>query len=213
MLHLIPVLGAEKSKTAFYVAGALLVAWAVIVGIGIGLRNDNFPAEEGGQRMIVGVTALLVLATVVTAILTSGGSTTTSSSAAAPETSTAASTPAATTSSTAQPTATSGTPAPSSSPAAAPAAPLQLAANPEGQLAYGTKQLAAKAGKVTIDFANASPLAHNVVIAQGSKVLGQTPVKTGSSTLNVTLKPGTYTFYCAVPGHRQAGMEGTLTVS
>jgi uncharacterized cupredoxin-like copper-binding protein len=91
---------------------------------------------------------------------------------------------------------------------------LKLAANPAGQLSYDTKQLSAKAGKVTIDFSNSSPLEHDVAIAQGSSVAGQTPVFTGGSkTLTLNLKPGTYTFYCTVPGHRQAGMEGTLTVS
>ena len=45
-------------------------------------------------------------------------------------------------------------------------------------------------------------------------MLGATPVFAGGSkTLTLTLKPGKYTFYCTVPGHRQAGMEGTLNVS
>jgi uncharacterized cupredoxin-like copper-binding protein len=30
--------------------------------------------------------------------------------------------------------------------------------------------------------------------------------------VSAQLKPGNYTFYCSVPGHRQAGMQGTLTV-
>ncbi len=111
------------------------------------------------------------------------------------------------------PKATTGTPAPPSSPAAV-ATTLKLAANPAGQLAYTTKSLTAKAGKLTIDFSNASPVEHDVAIAQGSSVVGQTPVFTGGSkTLTITLKPGTYSFYCTVPGHRAAGMEGTLTVS
>jgi uncharacterized cupredoxin-like copper-binding protein len=91
---------------------------------------------------------------------------------------------------------------------------LTVAANPEGQLAYNTKSLSAKAGKVTISMTNMSPLEHNITIAQGTKVLGATPTfKGGSRTLALTLKPGKYVFYCSVPGHRQAGMEGTLTVS
>jgi plastocyanin len=74
--------------------------------------------------------------------------------------------------------------------------------------------LYARAGTVTITFTNTSPLEHNVTIAEGTKVLGATPTFVGGSkTLTLTLKAGKYTFYCSVPGHRQAGMEGTLNVS
>lgn len=76
--------------------------------------------------------------------------------------------------------------------------------------------LTAKAGKVTISFTNMSPLMHNMTIQQGTNgpVVGATPTfQGGTKTLSLTLKPGTYTFYCSVPGHRAAGMQGTLTVT
>jgi plastocyanin len=91
---------------------------------------------------------------------------------------------------------------------------VSLEANPEGQLAYNTKSLSAKAGKVSIDFTNTAPEEHNVTIesSSGEKV-GATPTfKGGSKALALNLKPGTYKFFCSVPGHRMAGMEGTLTV-
>lgn len=95
------------------------------------------------------------------------------------------------------------------------ASTLALEANSEGQLAFNTKSLSAKAGNVTIDFTNQAPLAHNVTIeAAGGKILGATPTfQGGSKTLTLQLPAGTYKFFCSVPGHRQAGMEGTLTVT
>lgn len=114
-------------------------------------------------------------------------------------------------------TPTPSTPASGSSTAsssAAGASKLSLAANPEGQLKYDKTALTAKAGTVSIDFTNSSPVEHNVTIeAAGGKVVGSTPTfQGGAKSVTVNLKPGTYKFFCSVPGHRMAGMEGTLTV-
>jgi plastocyanin len=107
----------------------------------------------------------------------------------------------------------STTPAPSASGGAAQV--LKLSADPGGQLAYNTTTLTAKPGKVTIEFANASPLSHNVTVQEpgGGATLGATPTFSGATkSLTLNLKTGTYAFFCSVPGHRQAGMQGTLTV-
>jgi plastocyanin len=224
-LHLVSILGAEKSKVPFYIAGGALVVWALIVSLGLGLRRPDFPGGAGGERIVIAITVVLVIAAASTAVLTSGSpaETAVATNAASTQTSpTGGETPASTTPSTStaatasasSPKATTGTPAPASSPAAAATTALKLAAEPGGQLSYDTKQLTAKAGKVTITMTNMSPIEHNVAVAQGSKALGATPTfQGGSRTLTLSLKPGTYTFYCTVPGHRQAGMEGTLTVS
>lgn len=58
-----------------------------------------------------------------------------------------------------------------------------------------------------------SPLMHDVTVEGSGKKLGATPTfQGGSKTLTLNLKAGTYKFFCSVPGHRAAGMEGTLTV-
>jgi plastocyanin len=221
-LQLTPVLAAEKSKVPFYIAGGLLVLWALVVSLGIGLRRPDFPASINGQRGVVAITAVLVLGATSTAVATSGSPTSsgpvhpgTKTEQLAPVPVVSQPVPAGASSSAGQPTATTGTPAPASSPAPGKAgSALALAANPGGLLSYDTKQLSAKAGTVTITMANMSPVEHNVTIAQGTKVLGATPTFAGATrTLKLTLKPGKYTFYCSVPGHRQAGMEGTLSVS
>ena len=91
-------------------------------------------------------------------------------------------------------------------------ATVKLAADPKGKLAFDKKTLTAKAGQLTIDFANASGIPHAVAVqGNGVKQVGST-ITSGSNTLSLNLKPGTYTFYCPVDGHRAAGMQGTLTV-
>jgi plastocyanin len=92
---------------------------------------------------------------------------------------------------------------------------LRIDADPGGQLAYVTNKASATAGPVTITMGNTSGVTHNIAIQSGTSgpVLGASSIITkGSTSIAVNLKPGTYTFFCQVPGHRQAGMEGTLTV-
>lgn len=93
---------------------------------------------------------------------------------------------------------------------------LQIDANPDGQLAYQVSNATAAAGALQIDSRNAASIPHDIALQEGTngRVLGQgrTVSNGGVSTVSVTLRPGRYTFYCTLPGHRQAGMQGTLTV-
>jgi plastocyanin len=89
---------------------------------------------------------------------------------------------------------------------------LKLAADTTA-LAFDKAELSAKAGEVTIDFDNPSAIEHNVVIEEGGKELaGFEPITEGEESVTADLEPGTYTFFCSVPGHREAGMEGSLVV-
>ena len=90
---------------------------------------------------------------------------------------------------------------------------LRLAADPGGQLRFDKKKLDATAGHVSIVMKNPAPLSHNISIeGSGLNEMGQTVGQGGTSTVSANLKPGRYTFYCSVPGHREGGMVGTLTV-
>jgi len=102
-------------------------------------------------------------------------------------------------------------------PAVEAAGSLEIDADPSGQLAYVTNKATGKTGSVTFKMANKSGIPHNIAIQQGAgptgPVLGASPiVPSGVTSVKVTLKAGTYTFFCQVQGHRVAGMLGTLTV-
>lgn len=92
---------------------------------------------------------------------------------------------------------------------------VEISAASSGALMFSTNSLHAAAGTVTIEFTNHAPEAHNFTLQSPSgSIVAATPTFTGGTkTLTVDLKPGTYTYFCSVPGHRQAGMHGTLTVS
>jgi len=93
---------------------------------------------------------------------------------------------------------------------------LKLSADPGGQLRFTMPKLTAKAGKVTLQMANPSSagMEHGIAVeGNGVDKDGPTVAAGKTSSVTVTLKKGTYTYYCPVPGHKQAGMVGTLTVS
>ncbi len=83
----------------------------------------------------------------------------------------------------------------------------------QSALKFDKTALTAKPGKVTIVMKNPSALQHDIALeGNGANATGDVVGQGGTSTISPTLKAGTYTFFCSVDGHRQAGMEGTLTV-
>jgi plastocyanin len=100
--------------------------------------------------------------------------------------------------------------------AAAQAGKLEIDANPDGQLAYEVSSATAGPGGLQIDSRNASSIPHDIALQEGTggNLLGKgrTVSNGGVSTVSVSVRPGRYTFYCTLPGHREGGMQGTLTV-
>ena len=94
------------------------------------------------------------------------------------------------------------------------ASAIDIEAAEGSELAYTTTEADATAGKVTVNFTNPQAIPHDVDIEDSAgEDVGKTDlVSEDSASTKVDLKPGTYTFFCSVPGHREAGMEGTITV-
>jgi uncharacterized cupredoxin-like copper-binding protein len=106
--------------------------------------------------------------------------------------------------------------APASTPSAGKGQVIHLSADPGGALRFTRSSLTAKPGKVTLVMKNPSSagMDHGISIeGNGVDADGPTVSAGSTSTVTATLKKGKYTYYCPVPGHRQAGMVGTLTVS
>jgi plastocyanin len=184
----------DRSKTAFFIAAGVLVAWAIFVS-GVGIRSPRFPSSALQGRGLMAVSAVLVLFTTSMAVVTA------KTPPPVPHYNTGA------VINGVAPTVTPVIAAPTNG-------PLQLSADPQGALAFSVTALTAGSSHVTIAFTNRSPVSHNLTIANAKgTVLGATPTfNGGTKRLTLQLPPGTYTFYCSVPGHRLAGMKGVLTV-
>jgi len=172
---------------AFHVSGILLAAWAVIL-FAIGSRRPNFPGSSGSARATAAISIVLIVSTIGLAIYEGtreeeeGGQ-------------------------------GEATAEPAPEPEPGQGTTLQLAADPGGALKFDKKSLEAGRGQVTIVMTNASEIPHDVAIeGKGIDEKGKDVTGGGTSTVTAELDPGEYTFYCAVPGHREAGMEGPLNI-
>jgi mono/diheme cytochrome c family protein len=95
-------------------------------------------------------------------------------------------------------------------PAVAKGGTLDIPADPGGQLAYVTKEASAKPGALNVRSENESGTPHNIVIDGKGK--GEVVQDGGVSEFEADFTAGDFEYYCSVPGHREAGMEGKLTV-
>jgi uncharacterized cupredoxin-like copper-binding protein len=90
-----------------------------------------------------------------------------------------------------------------------------LRANPNGELKFNKTKLKASPGKVTVVMKNpaSSGIKHGIEVEGNGKEKRGKVVKPGkASHVTLTLKAGTYDYYCPVAGHKQAGMKGKLVV-
>jgi uncharacterized cupredoxin-like copper-binding protein len=167
---------------AFHVIGALFAVWAVTLAA-LGITREDFPRGRRQTLAVGTVSVLLAVSAIASAIITS---------ALEDEPEEEAEQPAA--------KERGGN-------------TLRLSADPSGELRFDKQSLEARAGPVVLVMNNPSPVPHNISIeGRGVDQEGKTVDEGGTSTVRAQLQPGEYDFYCSVPGHRQGGMEGTLTV-
>jgi plastocyanin len=194
------------NATIFYIVGGTLAASAVVVSF-IGLRVESFP---GKFAPLVFLWFVILVGGATTFAVLNGKD---EQEARAAEVETANEEAIEEEKSPESDEAKGGGEAkPEEAKAKGPGGTLQLAADPT-QIAFDTTTLTSKPGKVTIDFDNPSALEHDVAIEQNGKqiAISETIAK-GKTSVSADLAPGTYTFLCTIPGHAEAGMEGTLTV-
>ncbi len=198
-------------QTAFFVIGIALVVIALTVSV-IGLRVERFPGTRLALAAGIALMVLFVAGTTTSSVINAREEQEDriNEEAAAEEQKTA--TEAEQAGESPKELEQQGA-AEAQGAGKAGASTLDLSAPEDGTLAFDTDELEADAGDVTIDFDNPAAIEHDVTIEQDGKEIAKSDlVSEGTTDVTADLKPGEYTYYCSVPGHREAGMEGTLTV-
>jgi plastocyanin len=175
----------------FFVIGIVLVLAAVVISF-FGIRHsDSFPSSRGVLLGVIALFVVVVGTTMAFAIVKSVDEQDKRNKELAKEEGTT------------ETTATGTVEA------------IDVSSPADGSLVFTPNGLQAKPGNVAITYDNPSPVPHSIAVATANgNVLGQVQPFSGSKqtvTLN-NLQPGKYVFYCTVPGHREAGMQGDLTV-
>jgi plastocyanin len=182
----------------FFVMGIILVCAAVALAF-LGIRgSDSFPPSRGVMVGVIGLFAAVVATTMAFAIVKSEDEQKERNEKQAEEEQ--------------QAQAEAGQPATSG----APGISLAVDSPSDGSLVFQPNGLQAKQGNVTITYDNPSQVPHSIAVATSNgNVLGEVqPFTAGKESVQLSdLAPGKYIFYCTVPGHREAGMEGNLTVT
>ena len=175
----------------FFVIGIVLVLAAVVISF-IGIRGrDSFPPNRGVLLGVIALFVAIVGTTMAFAIVKSVDEQNKRNDQLAKEEGTTSTT------------------------ASGPVTALDVSSPSDGGLVYQPNGLQAKPGNVAITYNNPSQVPHSIAVATSNgNVLGQVqPFTNGKQTVTLNnLQPGKYVFYCTVPGHREAGMQGDLTV-
>jgi plastocyanin len=175
----------------FFVIGGVLVLAALAIAF-VGIRgSESFPPNRGMMAGVIVVFVALVGTTMAFAIVKSNDEQKKRNEKLAAEEGTTTTTP------------------------SGPVTALAVSSPADGGLVYQPNGLTAKPGNVDITYDNPSQVPHSIAVATANgNVLGQVqPFTNGKQSVALSnLAPGKYVFYCTVPGHREAGMQGDLTV-
>jgi plastocyanin len=202
----------------FYIVGIGLTVLALVLSF-VGLRREGFPGSRAAFAGVVAVIGALVVTTCAFAVVLAREEQEHREEERAHAAEESEEGEAATSEGGVEPAA-EGEALPGEAPAESeeaersPDETLTLSSPADGSLVFEPTELSAAAGLIAIEYENPAAVPHNVAIEAEGETLGESETVTGGdlATVEAELEPGEYVFFCAVPGHREAGMEGSLTI-